>query len=159
MGEAKSRSLLGLTTRWVSRILAAAVGLLLPVLPAEGHAVETPSARATYAYDSHHHSALPTYTPQERGPPGTYDHAGAYAAAGRWSHGALVRPERSTTPLAFTYNDPTQLVQVAGLASTTQRPAEGTPARHSSLERSRDAAIRSPSLLLRWRHVGEPHWV
>jgi hypothetical protein len=137
MGEAKSGKLLGLTTRWVSRILAAAVGLLLPVLPAEIHAVETPAAGATYAYDGHHHTA-PTFTTQERGSPGTC--ATADGAAGRWSHGASARPEGAITPLAYTYNAPMHLVQVASLASTTQRPAESTPAEPSTLERSQVAA-------------------
>lgn len=67
----------------------ATVGLLIlggGIASATGQ--QAAGAVPTYAYDGDHHSALPTYTRQERGPPGTYDHAAAYDAVGRRPHGA-----------------------------------------------------------------------
>lgn len=120
MTEATSRNLPWLTIRWICRLLAAAVGLLLPVLPAEVHAVERPAAGAPYAYDGHDRSALPTYTTLERGPPASVHTHTNYDAAERWSRGGSARPhgpqpESTTTAYAF----PGNLVQVARTRPTT----------------------------------------
>lgn len=37
---------------WLLRLVAAVVGLLLPVVPVHTDALETPAAVATYTYDS-----------------------------------------------------------------------------------------------------------
>lgn len=120
----------------MKRLVAALVALVAAWLGgAPTAAAAIPSAAdAVYTYDGGHHANASTYTTQERGPPGTYDHPTAYDAGARWSHCVSARPDGATTPFAYTYNDPTELAQIAGLASATQRPAEGTPGKCFPLE-------------------------
>ncbi len=166
MGDAKSRNLLGLTIRWVSRVLAAAVGLLLPVLPAEIHAVETPAAVAIYAYDGHHHSALPSHTMQERGPPGTYDQATAYDAVGYRSHSPSAHPEGAPTPTAYTYNDPAEFAEISGSVVPASGAAPGTRRTLSPSTRTGVAAKSGVNLgpgvvtrKINWRpNAADPNW-
>lgn len=91
----------------MTRIVRAAKGLLaaliatlavwLGLIQSAAAAPALPMPAATFGCNGHDHTAVPTYTTTQRGPPVAYDRDTADFAVDDWSHGASVRPSAATT--------------------------------------------------------------
>ncbi len=125
---------------WLLRLVAAVVGLLLPVVPAQVHAVETPAGVSAYTYDSQHRPALLTDTATERGPPASYGRGSAHVADYHWSCGDQARPEGATSGATTACNAPAEFVQVTRATGMTQPSVQGDAGALLSLGRSDVAA-------------------
>ena len=125
---------------WLLRLVAAVVGLLLPVVPAQVHAVETPVGVSAYTYDSQHRPALLTDTATERGPPASYGRGSVHVADYHWSCGDQARPEGATSGATTACNAPAEFVQVTRAAGRTQPSVQGDAGALLSLGRSDVAA-------------------
>ena len=112
---------------WLLRVVAAVVGLLLPAVTVHADAMETPAAVATYTYDSHHLTTVPTYTTNERGPPPAHDYAAGFGAVDLRSHGGSARLSVPTTPAAITYADHPAHAQVTQGTGTTRERVQLIP--------------------------------
>lgn len=88
-----------------------------------------------YAHDSHHHTAVLTFTTTERGPPAGYSNATAYDADGMLPSGDLARPE-DTTPATYDYDDAARFVQTARGSDAAGKQGGDPMARPAAVWRS-----------------------
>lgn len=91
-----------------------------------------------YAHGSHHHTAVLTFTTTERGPPAGYSNATAYDADGILPPGGLTRPEGTTTPAIYDYDDAARLCRLHAVATV---PRSKSAALSRLLPSSRDLTL------------------
>lgn len=118
-------------------VLLAWCGVMQPVQAS----VPTPvAAVANYAYDACHHTAVPTCTTTERGPPAEPCRDIANPAVGHRPDGALAGSATTATSIAYTYDALAPLAQAARVAGTTHKQVKDERAALSALGESGVAA-------------------
>lgn len=131
--------------RWIAGVVLGIVAMLFGAL-SPAHAAPTASATTTYAYDSHHYSAVWTHATTQRGPSATNDQNITYDTVRHRPHGSLARLRTTAT---YGYNDWLQLVQVQSVGTTTQTQVLG-PDGASSARASRRVAAKSGGALVKY---------
>jgi hypothetical protein len=147
MSEPQSRNRTRLAADWVVRVLATVVGLLLPMQPAEAHAIETPVAVAAHTYDGHQHTAFSGYSTTECGPPAVDRKSTAYDVKGLRPLGASVRPRPATIWAYSSYDRSVQLAHSDSGSGTNLRAPSGCAADMRVVPGSRCAANSAPKPL------------
>lgn len=131
------------------RVLAALVAALVAWigLAQPGEAVAAPVPQVVgFSYDTHHRATPMIRDTSERGPP-AYDHDTAPSSVGLRPFGTSAPPATGTNRPIIAYDYPALLVQVDGVATTTQVATPDSSALLSPFRRSRVAANTRPAFI------------